>query len=426
MILRELLQSQSEEVLLYLEQNVNYLFQEFPGKVERHIEVGEKYQPEKRVEYMMPYVWLDKNSESVELFEALPSQRLNGELYKESRENLVKFFIHPEMIPDYEEKGFVELLDFAGEQKVKPTASTRTVMTRDLPFNFLIKTNLTKLVGFLRRKMRVSAVRQSNQIMRDLAEIESLTPETLAYLPETIGVVYRTDIGMIIRELQPKPKVDDKRFLIPFFSLISIDSMRPEDPLLLCQIVENQPKAPFDTFSEKILLPLMEAWAYLVFERGILPIPHMQNLLLEIDKSGKPTRIVLRDLQDAAVDLSVREEKGLHCNFYRHFVDDIEHNPLIVESERINDAQTARKIRYSLNYDFWLGKVLFDCFSIVLSKYPSCTEEKIVKAAKEFFADKIQNRDCDLFPSDQFFVKRIDPADPSTRIVEKRGKPKYR
>jgi hypothetical protein len=423
MILREMFKCEPDEMLLYLETNVNYLFQKFPGKVERQIEVGEVYQPEKGGEYLMPYVWLDKNSAAVELFESQPDRRLTSEMH---REDYIRFFVHPEMIHEYREKGLVDLLSFAGEYKVKPTASTRTVMTRGLPYNYMIKANMEKLVGFLRRKMKISAVRQSNQIMSEFADIESLAPESLAYLPETIGVVYDTDIGMLIRECQPKPKVADRRYLIPFFSLISLDAAQPEDPLLLCQIVENQPKNPFDVFSEMILLPLIEAWAYLVFERGILPIPHMQNLLLEIDKSGTPTRIVLRDLQDAAVDLSVREEKGLHRNFYRHFVDDIEHNPLLVDSERINDAQTARKIRYSLNYDFWLGKVLFDCFTVVLSKYPSCNEERIVKSTRKYFQDMFQNRARELFPSTKFFVKRIDHANPSTRIVENRGKPKYR
>jgi len=418
MLLKDLLERQPDDTLIYLEQKVNHLLQ----TGERIIDVPEQYQPDKGAEYLMPYVWLNLNNPEVEYFEAQPDPRLISQV---RQDDSVKFFIHPAMIAEYEKEGFSDLLSFAGHQKVAATASTRTVMTEGLHYNFMIKANMTRQVGFLSRHLKRGAVAHSNQIITtELAEIENLIPSSLAYLPESIGVVYKEEIGMILRECQARPKIQEQRYLIPFFSLISLDSKRETSSPLLCQIVEKKDKEPFDAFLETILEPLLEAWAYLVFERGIIPVAHSQNILLELSAGGKPTRIVFRDIQDAGIDRAGRRQKGLHCDFARNFIDDLNHSGLRVGSEDIVDGEIARKIRYSLAYDFWIGLIL-DCFTTVLSKFPSCTEERTISAANDFFQAHIQDRAGTLFPPDQFRIERID-ADQRTRIVENKGKPKYR
>jgi hypothetical protein len=418
MLLSGLLQMQPDDALLYLEQNVNYLFQD----PDRYSEVAEDYQSEKGGEYLMPYVWLDLNHPAVDSFEACPDPRLIEQVRQRGR---VQFFIHPEMIPEYKTKGFSELLDFAGNQMVAPTASTRTVITRGLAYNFMVKTNMTRVVGLLSRKMRRSSVAHSSQIMVEMAEIKDCIPRSLAYLPESIGVVYEEEIGVIFRECQARPRVNEQRHLIPFFSLISLDRRSFDDPLLLCQIVEGGEQTPLKTFLEQILKPILGSWSYLVFKRGIHPIAHFQNLLLELDREGKPKRIVFRDLQDTIIDSQVRSEKGLHSEFARHFIDDIDHTKIQVGPDIVRDPEIARRIRYSLSYDFWLG-LIFDCFIVVLSKYPSCTEERIVEATKELFRESVEGSARNLFPPEQFFIERVDPEDPRMRMVGIRGKPKYR
>jgi len=418
MLLEKLLKLSPDDALIYLEQNVNYLFQ---GQ-NRESEVSPLYQPEKEAEYQIPYVLLDLNHPEVEYFEAHPEPELVNWVKQNGR---AKFFVHPDMISEYKEAGFSELLHFAGEIKVSPTASTRTVMTRNLPYNFMIKTNLTKKIGFLSRKLTKSSVVQSNQIMSELIQLEKELSLTFAYLPETIGVVFKETIGEIFRECQARPKVNEKRYVIPFFSLISKDRKEPKDPLLLCQIIEFQGYDPFETLYGEILIPLLENWSYLVLERAIIPIAHFQNLLLEINQNGKPTRIIFRDLQDAIIDREVRRQKNLHANFTRHFIDDVSHTKLIVNGKLIQDANEARQIRYSLAYDFWLG-LIFHCFSVVSSKYPSCKEKKIQQAIREFFWKNIQPKAENLFPPQRFIFTTIDPANPRTRLVENRGKPIYR
>jgi hypothetical protein len=418
MLLECLLRTLPNDALIYLEQNVNHLFQ----RGDRESEVSSPYQPERGVEYKMPYVLLSLSHPDLEYFEAQPNPKLVRGV---RRGGQVKFFIHPDMIPEYRGVGLSELLDFAGEISVSPTASTRTVMTRNFPYNFMVKINMTKKIGLLRRKLTRSSVAQSNQIMSEMAQVEDEVPTGLAYLPESMGVVFQETIGEIFRECQARPKVESRRYLIPFFSLISRDYKRPEDPLLLCQIVEGQNRDPYKAFYKGILVPLLETWSYLVLERGILPVAHLQNLLLEINRDGKPTRIVFRDLQDAAIDGQVRRKKGLHTDFARHFIDDVTHTPLLVNGELVKNVEIVRQIRYSLAYDFWLG-LLIHCFSVVLSKYSSCGEEKIRETAKEFFQQKIQPKADDIFPPEQFAIQRIDPVDTRTRLVENKGKPIYR
>ena len=88
---------------------------------------------------------------------------------------------------------------------VTPTASSRTLLTLDTPVPFMIKTNMTAAIGGVRRKMRRSAVAHSHEIMRDLAESADEAPAAIAVLPETLGVVFEGEAGMLIRECRPRP-----------------------------------------------------------------------------------------------------------------------------------------------------------------------------------------------------------------------------
>lgn len=417
MDLKEIFPRGPNESLILFEHNYNYLFQ---GR-NRSTTVAEDYQPEKGAQYQMPYVWLSLDDEEVESFFASPDELLEREV---RQGNLIKFFIHPEMISEYKERGYEKLLRPAGYQKVVPTASTRTVMTLELPYAFMIKVNMTKRVGLLSRKLTRTSVAQSHQIMVEMNQIKECAPPFLAYLPETIGVVYKTEVGEIFRQCQAWPKVQEERYLIPFFSLISSDKQHTEDPLI-CQIIEMQGGNEWEVFEKTLLIPLLDSWKFLVFERGILPIMHFQNLLLEVNKEGSPTRIVFRDLQDCTIDGNTRISKGLHIKFSRHFVDDVGHFQIYVDGEQIKDSQRLRQVNYSLAWDFWLA-LLFDCFGIVLSKYHSCSREKLITRVKEYFQENIQTTTPDLFPQDQFVLKEIDPENPRVRSVENRGCPKYR
>lgn len=418
MLLEKLLSMDPIEAILYLEQNVNYLFQ----SEKRKSSVSEKYQPEKCAQYLMPYTFVNLNDKRIDCFFLDPKPNLIREIVKNDS---IKFFIHPEMIKEYKENGYEDLLNFAGEELVAPTASTRTVITKDLSYNFMIKVNMTKVIGFLSRKMKLSSVKQSYQIMKEMAEIIPLLPSSLAYLPEPVGVVYREEVGEIFRECQAKPEVQDKRYLIPFFSLISLDRKAPQDPLLLCQIVEKKIDSPWKFFKKMILKPLLDSWRFLVFERGILPVVHFQNLLLELNKEGHPTRIVFRDLQDASIDRIIRKRKGLHNDFARHFVGDINHFQFYLGNEMVKTEEASRQITYSLAWDFWLG-LFFSCFSVVLSKYTSFNEGKMIAAVKEYFRENIDDKNSDFFPKDQFAITKIDSLNPRIRFVESRGTPKYR
>jgi len=209
MVLEDLLRMPPLDGLIYLEQNVNYLFQN--GK--RVSEVGSSFQPEMGAEYEMPYVLLPQRHPRLEYFEIQPTPLLK-EFVVEERS--VKFFLHPDMLEEYKALGFSELLDSAGEILVSPTASTRTVITRNLPFNFMVKVNLTKKIGFLSRKLTRTSVAQSNKIMAEMIQCENEMPTGFGFFLESIGVVFGESVGEIFREPLVRPPAEASVILYLF------------------------------------------------------------------------------------------------------------------------------------------------------------------------------------------------------------------
>src|SRR4030042_1627197 len=215
MLLRNLLVGNPEEIFLYLERRVNSKFP-LSGP---YTGVPACYRADLGAEsYPLPFVNLEPGK--VESFECLPDERVKSEIVSR---NDVKFFVHPLMVPNYLDKELYDLLGFCGNFRVSSTSSTRTVITRDKEKNFMIKFNLENRLGERTRKLKRRQVEHSNKIMQELSTIN--LPEDFAYMPESFGVLYAkngSEIGMIIREFQAMPHVEEKRFVLPLFSLYSL------------------------------------------------------------------------------------------------------------------------------------------------------------------------------------------------------------
>lgn len=108
--------------------------------------------------------------------------------------------------------------------------------------------------------------------------------------------------------------------------------------------------------------PIVECWANVVRERGILLESHSQNLLLEIDHHFQPTRIVHRDC-DVWIDGDVRHHLGLDTPFLGACVS---HSPLF-----------SREQYYSLVYDHFIGRELFDYLLKTLSRSFAIDEKEV-------------------------------------------------
>src|SRR6266542_2446251 len=100
------------------------------------------------------------------------------------------------------------------------------------------------------------------------------------------------------------------RFLIPYFALYGGDLRHPEDRPLLVQMIERLGAEPQSFVIGEIMIPVLDCWAKVVRERGILLESHAQNLLLEIDSDFRPRRVVHRDF-DVWVAAETRNQAGL-------------------------------------------------------------------------------------------------------------------
>ena len=100
--------------------------------------------------------------------------------------------------------------------------------------------------------------------------------------------------GFIVRQAIPAP-VPSSSLLIPAFALYGHDALCPQDPPILIQLIEKSGISPERFIAREILLPVIQTWAGVARERGILLESHAQNTLIEVDENLKPRRIVHRD-----------------------------------------------------------------------------------------------------------------------------------
>lgn len=409
MRIESLLDDCTEMAYIHLERKVNDVF---------FSDVKECYQPHGRFEhFFLPF--LLKSESEIEVLNANPNASLLNGI---SQKKQFKFFIHPEMIDLYQKEGVN--IEEQGKIPVSPTSSTRTVLTRYQNYNFMIKLDLAKKIGDNKRNIKRKHVEFSNKICKELESTKHLP--FIAYLPETVGMLCKignNEIGLIFREFQPRPIINENRYLIPFFSLFSIDRDNPDEKLLLQQIIEKNCTSPKESLNfciEQILRPYLDTWCYFAVKRGLIFELHPQNTLLEVDDNAIPRRIVFRDFQDFFIEPDLRIENGLDLNFDRNILGKSTKNYLINE-RIITDSNKCKKISCSLTYDYRVSRTL-DLFSEALERYSICNPDKFAPIVKDILKKNLGQ--SDIFPEMAYFPIPNQSVDEEIRFKE--IKPKYR
>ena len=116
------------------------------------------------------------------------------------------------------------------------------------------------------------------------------------------------------------------------------------------------------------MAPVVECWARVVLERGILLEPHAQNTLLEVDQDFRSARIVHRDF-DVWVHPEIRKRAGLDSPFWQVGL----------------DSGRSVEQHYSLVYDHFIGREFFSYLAAVAKRYYSVDERSIRRRVKEVF-----------------------------------------
>ena len=323
------------------------------------------------------------------MFTDQPSKELCDLIFQNN--NTATFVWHPDISSPFERND--------GNFMVAPTSSTRTLLTQNLSYNFMAKTDLDKRHFRFIRRLKGSSVEHSLAINRDIRQAtETSEIPFYAYLPETIGFIYgdmRTGSGVIYRELKPRPHVNDNRIIIPYFSLYSRDTYFPQDKPLLFELVElNEKYNPLEFFVNVIIGMVQDTWVYFVRERGLLPELHGQNTCLEINNQGVPTRIVHRDFQSLYSDRDTRQKKGL-LQFKKHIAGD--------------ESNITKEQQYSLVFDHFICDYMMKrIVNIFVELYPQYNHDVVNKKIKDRFRN-IPNNPLGVFPETiyQFSKKRM-------------------
>jgi hypothetical protein len=272
-----------------------------------------RFAPENRATFAVKSYWVDAGK--MRTFEGMGLPRdLRGALTRtRGGKQQVRLIVHPESEALY--SNVTRSATRAPDLMATATASSRTLLVwpQGRPTSaFFAKVSLDKMIGGARRTVSEGETARSvgiNNVLQ-LASRRSELPASFGFLPEVFSTIPRgmSEGGMIIRAIPPAAKSGAKRY-VPLFSLYAQpqDGGRP----MLAQMI-RQSGQPASTFvRDKIIRPFAKQYLELAAKGGIIPEPHAQNVLIELDRGGQPTgKFVHRDFGGFNIDFQHRRSTG--------------------------------------------------------------------------------------------------------------------
>src|SRR5262249_33211718 len=152
-------------------------------------------------------------------------------------------------------------------------------------------------------------------------------------------------------------------------------------------------------------------WAKVVRERGILLESHAQNALLEIDENFRPCRVVHRDF-DVWMDAQARKQAGLAMR--------------LLGSRIGADTPYPSEQHYSLGYDHFIGRELFDYLLKLLQRFYGASERVVRQRVAGAFQRSFPDADA-YFPAETtfYFSNEILPGN-DFHLVDTKQSPTWR
>jgi hypothetical protein len=277
---------------------------------------------------------------------------------------------------------------------VEPTASQRTVKVKYLPY--YIKMAHPFILGRITRELEIKHILSSIDITCILNSSYLNAPEKFAFFPESGGQILKTneaEIGYIIRSAKPVGKnVDKIKYLIPGFSLFSVDKRREDEPLLIQQILSNKIDKKGFILNE-IIFPLIDCFFYYVFSEGIQFELHAQNILFGVDSNFNIASCVIRDFESADKDMTIRTALGK------------EYALLSSPFKCISDKQYNYKIKHSFMYDHKLCEYFIDQLLLSVTDELGITIDILRNSIKEEVIYLYANQLNNFFPEDGCWYK---------------------
>lgn len=318
----------------------------------------------------------------------------------------IRFPIHPQFYGDDRIPSMNKILEYPLNVPIQciPTASSRSVFVcdRQLPAHCL-KLHCPIQISRFNRSLLSRDIFKSIASSREwdsAIKEEATFPSSLAFLPESIGVVIGQGAhawGYLIREMTPRPVVPYSTTLLPLFSLYSQDLRAPHKEYqhkpLITQLIRNSRLNPREFVIDKVMRPIIEGWCFLARERGILAQAHGQNLLLEIDHDDQPRRIVFRDLS-TYMDRQVRIKKGLS------------NQQFLSRSDDPDAIKNGIASYYSLTYDSFVGHHLFAYIATVANQEYGIGKSDLQQSCRAIFHAHFPDANQFFPPHVYYYSKR--------------------
>jgi len=290
--------------------------------------------------------------------------------------------------------------------QVSPTSGGRTMFIRNGVFDGFIK--LTYDVGRIGRVDRqlgyghcMSSIEVSDSIKNAIDC--NLFKNTYGVLLEKSAKVTKMSLnnstyewGTILRERRSYPYSNEKRQLIPGFSLFGKDHYNAEtlnDELLINQFIELSTKKP-EEYLLSVMRMTIDAWFDTLLNCAFILELHAQNCYYEIDDHFIIKRIIIKDMDSVDKDITLARKLGLNDEWksypFECFYEDVPEN-----------HPWYYKIRPSYMYDFKLGTYLLQpIMDVVCEKY-EIDKTYIRNNLKEYVSDLYIGRiPLGYFPED--------------------------
>lgn len=291
-----------------------------------------------------------------------------------------------------------EILRFAKRKlkksflEVSPTSGGRTMLIRNDKLDGFIKlTYDVDRIGRVDRQLGyghcMSSIEVSNAI-KDAID-RKMFKNTYGVLLEKSAKVtkipYNNTIyewGTILRENQGYPYINEKRQLIPGFSLFGKDHYSKDtanDELLINQFIKLSQRDPQEYLLSMMMMTI-DAWFDTLLNCAFILELHGQNCYYEIDEHYIIKRILIKDMDSVDKDLTLAKKLGLNDQWksypFECFYEDVPEN-----------HPWYYKIRPSYMYDFKLGTYLLQPVMDVVCEKFKIDKTYIRNTLKEYVSD---------------------------------------
>lgn len=363
-----------------------------------------EYQPTIGASYFDVPAW-ELPRDALNIYQADPPTDLLARYVPDDR---ALFVVHPQVVRDAASDPWFErttaLGQPAGEIRVTPGASTRTLYVADATPAHALKVHFPFRVSRYGRRMRDEVVAQAIAVSAEIQAWAGGGDSSFAFLREVLGVTHPRsgsaegrgeNWGYLLRDLRPYPHVVADRPLIPGFALYGRDRFDPSIEPLVFDLAPSSD--PLGWALEHVMLPIVRQWVACFVDLGFILEPHGQNVLFELGVGGAFERVVHRDLS-VGIDMRRRRDVGL-------------------SNERLNDYNRFEDgVFASIAYDRFVGGHFFSYLAkTLIERHPGLTLEDFQGPCVEEFETRFADHARYLPRSVHYFAEERD----------EHGKPRY-